>query len=252
MCVREISELAAEAMETLRRIERHAPRVHCLTNTVAQPITANALLAVGAVPSLTADTEEMPEMIRSADALLINLGTPAADSVAIHSLAAGTARTAGLPWVLDPVMADRSAARLARAHALLDLGPTAVRCNAGEAEVLRDRIDRARILAVTGATDSVRQGERTARITAGHPLATRVTATGCALSALTAAAIAARRDDPFAAMLHALAIFGAANAVAASKAAGTGSFAVALLDALSALGETDIAERIEALETEVP
>ena len=46
-------ELADVAADILARIRARAPRVHCITNTVAQQYTANMLLAAGVVPSMT-------------------------------------------------------------------------------------------------------------------------------------------------------------------------------------------------------
>lgn len=47
-----------------------------LTNSVVQPLTANLLLAIGAVPAMLNDAEEVVDMLRSGTgALLVNLGT---------------------------------------------------------------------------------------------------------------------------------------------------------------------------------
>ena len=46
-----------------------------MTNSVAQNFTANMLLAVGAVPSMTVAPEEIAEFVKRSDALLVNLGT---------------------------------------------------------------------------------------------------------------------------------------------------------------------------------
>ena len=52
-------ELADIAADVLARIRERAPRVHCITNTVAQQYTANMLLAAGAVPT-TLPGESVP------------------------------------------------------------------------------------------------------------------------------------------------------------------------------------------------
>src|SRR3974377_1730712 len=67
--------LVDAAVQLLPRLRARAPRVHCITNTVAQPITANVMLAVGAIPSLTTSEAEIGAFVRSADAVLVNLGT---------------------------------------------------------------------------------------------------------------------------------------------------------------------------------
>ena len=48
--------------------------------------------------------------------------------------------------------------------------------------------------ALTGETDLVTDGERVCRIANGHPLMARVTAMGCAGSALVAAVLAVEPD----------------------------------------------------------
>ena len=52
----ELPQIAAALLERLRA---RSPRVHCITNAVAQNFTANALLAIGAVPSMTLSPEEI-------------------------------------------------------------------------------------------------------------------------------------------------------------------------------------------------
>jgi hydroxyethylthiazole kinase len=61
--------------QVLERLRRSAPRVQCLTNTVAQAITVNCLHALGVRASMATHRDEIVAMSRSADALLVNLGT---------------------------------------------------------------------------------------------------------------------------------------------------------------------------------
>ena len=68
-------ELAGQATALLSRLRAKSPRVHCITNSVAQNFTANALLALGAVPSMTLSGEEIGAFVARSDALLVNLGT---------------------------------------------------------------------------------------------------------------------------------------------------------------------------------
>src|ERR1700710_2614750 len=69
------TELPAITAEILERIRGRRPRVHCITNAVAQNFTANMLLAAGAVPSMTIALKEVKAFAARADALLVNLGT---------------------------------------------------------------------------------------------------------------------------------------------------------------------------------
>ena len=86
------------------------PRVHCITNAVAQTFTANVLLAAGAVPSMTIAPDEVAAFAGRADALLVNLGTFDAERQKASLVAVAAANKARKPWVLDPVFIDRSRA----------------------------------------------------------------------------------------------------------------------------------------------
>jgi len=116
-------DLPLMAADMLARIRARRPRVHCITNSVAQNFTANMLLAAGAVPSMTTDPAEIREFVTSADALLVNLGT--LDAVRQAAIKAALEEAQGhMPWVLDPVFVDRA---LSRATFALELAPRSSR-----------------------------------------------------------------------------------------------------------------------------
>ena len=68
------SELPDITAEIAERLRQRRPRVHCITNPVAQAFTANVLLAAGAIPSMTVSPKEVVPFVRRCDALLVNLG----------------------------------------------------------------------------------------------------------------------------------------------------------------------------------
>ncbi len=125
-------ELPAIAADILERLRQRRPRVHCITNAVAQNFTANVLLAAGAVPSMTIAQKEVRAFAARADALLINLGTFDPERQKASLAAIGVANKAGIPWVLDPVFIDRSPPRAAFAKKLVALKPRALRLNLAE------------------------------------------------------------------------------------------------------------------------
>ncbi len=239
------SELPVIAADLLGRLRIQAPRVHCITNSVAQAITANTLLAVGAVPSMTIARDEVGAFVERAGALLVNLGTLDAERRATSEAAIETAQRTKIPWVLDPVFIDRSPPRAAYAKALLARKPAAIRLNrseflalsgtGGEPEAVANfaRTHGAAV-GLTGATDVISDGERLVAIGNGDPLMQKVTALGCAESALVAACLAVERDA-WRACAAALLIFGIAGELAGRRARGPGSFAVEILDALHGL-----------------
>ncbi|HZQ11263.1 MAG TPA: hydroxyethylthiazole kinase [Pseudolabrys sp.] len=237
--------MAQTACAVLDRLRGQAPRVHCITNTVAQNFTANALLALGCVPSMTLSPEEIAGFVAGSDALLVNLGTFDAERRQATELAVQAARAAALPWVLDPVFVERSLPRAGFARALIQRGPRAVRLNRAEfvtlagadptpGELAAFARGGKTVVGLSGETDIVADGERLARIANGHPLMARVTAMGCAASAVTAACLAAERDA-FMAAAAAMLIVGVAGEIAGEQARGPGSFATAMIDALYGL-----------------
>src|SRR3954462_8326901 len=170
------SELPAITADIIERIRAKRPRVHCITNAVAQNFTANMLLAAGAVPSMTIAQKEVRAFAARADALLVNLGTFDPERQKASLAAIAVANRQGIPWVLDPVFVDRSKPRAAFAKALLAKKPRAMRLNAAEFAALagkdEDGINDAalarfaktkrRVFGPTGAQDFTRGGERLA------------------------------------------------------------------------------------------
>lgn len=256
--------LARDSQALYAAVRRDAPLVQCLTNFVSMNIAANVLLAMGASPAMVHATDEAPEFARLAGAVVINIGTLSAPWLESMLLTAAAANEAGIPWVLDPVAHHATAFRRRAVQQLLDLRPAIIRGNASEiialaggqstgkgvdardavaqAEQSADMIAQARgtVVAVTGETDYVTDGKRAVRITGGSALMPRVTATGCALTALVGAFAAVSKNDqskhdPFTAAVAALSCFGIAGQRAGALAEGPGSFAWRFLDALAAL-----------------
>ncbi len=238
-------EFADIAADVLARIRERAPRVHCITNAVAQQYTANMLLAAGAVPSMTIAAEEIADFVAGADALLVNLGTFDAERRSAIEVALGVQKERNMPWVLDPVFIERSPARANFARALIGRNPTIVRLNHAEFAVLAgggvDGAAPARfaaaartIVALTGERDVVTDGARSAQVANGDALMGLVTGMGCAGSALICAALAVERDSWLAAVT-ALVALGVAGEVAAQSARGPGRFASWIIDALHSL-----------------
>jgi hydroxyethylthiazole kinase len=247
------AELADITADIFTRIRDRAPRVHCITNSVAQQYTANMLLAAGAVPSMTISPEEIGAFVGGADALLVNLGTFDIERKSAIDVALGAA--AGKPWLLDPVFVERSPARAQFARELVKRKPKVVRLNPAEFSGLtgddrsgdapaRFAKTHATIVALTGGVDVVTDGERRVTIANGDPLMGLVTAMGCAGSALICAALAVE-NDAWLATLAVLSTLGVAGEVAALNAGGPGSFAAAIIDALYGLDRVALRKRLK-------
>jgi hydroxyethylthiazole kinase len=245
--------IRSTAVDVLGRLRARRPRVHCITNAVAQAFTANLLLAAGAIPSMTISPEEVADFVIGADALLVNLGTLEDSRRAAIGIAVDTANEKNVPWLIDPVFIDRSPTRAVFAQALIRLRPYAVRLNCDEftaiagAEGTIEAIshfscDSGTVIALTGEVDAIADGKRTVRIANGHPWMSKITAMGCASSAVVAACLAVE-SDPWLAVAAGQVIVGVAGEVAAEHARGPGSLAVAILDALNDLDRATLLAR---------
>jgi hydroxyethylthiazole kinase len=246
------SPVVERAASLVDGIRAKNPRIHCITNTVAQAYTANMLLAAGATPSVTTSPEEIAGFVGGADNLLVNLGTLDAERREGIGLALDVAAAKNLSWVLDPVFVDRSPLRLAFARGLIARGPAVIRLNAAELAALSGAeatAETARafarasgsVVALTGEADIVTDGARLVRLRNGDPLMGKVTAMGCAGSAFVAAALACEGDRWLAAAA-AMTVFGVAGEVAAKGVQGPGSLAVAILDTLHAISPENVAQ----------
>jgi hydroxyethylthiazole kinase len=248
------------AGESLRRLRDTRPLVHQITNYVVMNETANATLALGALPVMAHAREEVEEMVRLAGALVLNIGTLSAPWIEAMLQAGWAANEAGVPVVLDPVGAGATGFRTETAKRILEEVDVAVlRGNAGEVatlvgvdaevrgvesvgaggdpgELAREAATRLGVVAsVTGPTDHVSDGETVVPIRNGHPLLASITGTGCMSTAITGCFLAVERDRPLDAAVAALVAFGVAGEDAARDAKGPGSFHVALYDCLAAL-----------------
>jgi hydroxyethylthiazole kinase len=251
------NDLATITADVLARVRVRAPRVHCITNAVAQAFTANVLLAVGAIPSMTIAADEVAAFTAGANALLVNLGTFDAERREAVEIAIEVATEEGLPWVLDPVFVNRSEPRAAYARTLAARKPGAIRLNRAEFKAVAGfepeaepdgaalsayALDCLSVIGLTGPVDVVTDGARTITIENGDPLMASVTAMGCAGSGLLAACLAVENDS-FLATAAALLALGVAGEVASMTAHGPGSFAAGILDALHGLKRDVLIQR---------
>jgi hydroxyethylthiazole kinase len=258
---------ALDLWTPLARLREIAPLVHNITNFVVMNNTADALLAIGASPAMVHAVEEVEEFTAISRALVINIGTLAPRWVEAMRLAAGRARTDGIPWVLDPVGVGATGYRTSIGAELAGLRPTVIRGNASEIMVLAGSIGTAgkgvdsahatetallpalalarasgSLVAMTGAIDYVTDGERVVAIHNGHPMMARVTGLGCTATAIVGAFVGSN-EDPFVATVAALAVLGVAGELAAEQSPGPGSLQVQMLDALYRLDQATLRDR---------
>lgn len=209
--------------EMLNQVRCSVPLIHNITNYVTVNDCANIVLACGGSPIMADDIEEVEEITSICSGLNINIGTLNGRTIPAMLLAGKKANELGHPVVLDPVGAGASLLRTNTALKLLDEVKFAViRGNISEIKTLAlgsgstkgvdanvadsvtdENLDQAvtfaknfakktgAVIAITGAIDIVADDKKAYCIRNGHANMSKITGTGCQLSAMTAAYIAA-------------------------------------------------------------
>ena len=253
--------------EYLERVRETSPLIHNITNYVTVNDCANILLACGGSPIMADDPEEAEEITSICTGLNINIGTLNRHTIPAMFLSGKKANSCGHPALLDPVGAGASALRtktamdlLAEVHfdvvrgniseikALAGEGSAArgVDANAVDA-VTEENLDQAvalvrcfasekhTVAAVSGAIDLVSDGKSTYVIRNGHPVMSRITGSGCMLSAMTAAYIAANPEHVLEAAAASFCAMGLCGEIARKRMKpedGNSSFRNYLIDAV--------------------
>lgn len=265
-----------EMQQTIEAVREKCPLVHCMTNYVTVNDVANALLAIGGSPIMADAIEETADITGISQALVINIGTLNTRTVTSMLASAARANRLQIPVVFDPVGAGASAFRNITSKTIMDqVSVNVVRGNisevsflagldantrgvdAAQADAANDPATVARSLAarshcavaVTGPVDAISDGTRSVLLFNGTPLLKKVTGTGCMTSALVGACIGAGAD-PLLAAATGVAAMGIAGDIAAETAGatGTGTFHIALIDALSAIDADVMAKRVKVEE----
>ncbi len=257
---------APEFASCLEAVRSTVPLVHCITNYVTVHDVANVVIACGGSPIMSDEPQDVEDITSICNALDLNIGTLNARSIEGMDLAAARARELGHPIVLDPVGAGASRLRTRTAAHLLESYPVAcVRGNMSEAKALAEGASTTRgvdvapgdavtpgnldemvafvrrfsaacgsIVAVSGAIDLVSDAGRTYVVSNGHRLMGGITGSGCMLTAVVAAYLAANPDRQLEAAAAAFAMFGLAGELAAERAerdgAGNATYSNYLID----------------------
>ena len=251
----------------LENVRNTVPLIHNITNYVTVNDVANVLLACGASPIMADDEGEVEEITAICSGLNINIGTLNSRTIPSMLKAGKAAQALNHPVVLDPVGAGASTLRTETARRLIrEIRFTVVRGNMSEIKTLaagsgntrgvdasvedvvtEDNLESAiafvkdlsardgAIVAVTGAIDLVADAERCYVIRNGRPEMGKVTGTGCQLSALTAAYVAANPGNCLEAAAAAVCLMGLAGEIGFSRMApgdGNAAYGSRIIDAI--------------------
>ena len=235
----------------LSKIREQNPLIHNITNIVAANFSANGLLALGASPLMSANIEEMIELPKISQALVINIGTVIGQERDAMLLAGKTANSIGIPVVLDPVGVGATRYRQETVRQLLaEVKFALIRGNAGELAAIAGADWQAKgydcTVLISGEVDIISDGQQTATVRNGTSLFPKVTASGCLLSAVCAAFLAVDEGKHFSATIEACAAYTIAGEIAAKNlTTQVGQFQIRLLDELSALTPNVIEQNAE-------
>lgn len=263
----------------LKRVAEQGPLIHTITNSITSNDCANIILACGAYPTMAESEEEAAEISAAADALVLNLGNPTPARVRAMLLAGKAANQKGIPVILDPVGIGASQFRTQAVQAILEaVRVSVIRGNASEIRALSGCggsrgvdaakgdaitldtlsywIDVAKRLAnhlnavvlMSGQMDVIVEATTACAVRNGHPMMSKVTGTGCMLSALTGAYCAGNHQAVFDAAVAASGVMGLCGEQAYRRVqlenTGTASFRIALIDAVSRMNQTTLEEGI--------
>lgn len=229
----------------LENVRAKSPLVHNITNYVTVNDVANVLLAAGGSPIMSDDADDVEDIASICGGLNINIGTLNKNTIPSMFLAGKKANALGHIVLLDPVGAGASRLRTDTANRLMqEVRFDAVRGNISEIKTLctgsgstkgvdADAVDAVTeanlddgvqlvktfaaqtgcIIAVTGAIDLVSDGERCWCIRNGRAEMSRITGTGCQLSALMTAFLVANPDRKLDAAAAAVCMMGLAGEI---------------------------------------
>ncbi len=271
--------------EALAAVREKKPLTHVITHQIASNDTANAILALGARPIMAEHPDEMEDIVTAAKALGVSLGNINEGRLRAIRNAGETACGCRKPNIIDCVGVAVSRLRMDFALTYIaDYQPAVVKGNAsellalvgcdshaigvdageeealyrclaegdtasGEVAALQSfaRANRT-VLVITGETDAVFDGKNVALVSNGVPLLGKITGSGCMLTGVVAAFLAAG-IEPMAAAIVGLTVFGAAGEHAAEQAGSNhpGTFHSLLFDALAEITPENVRPKVKMI-----
>lgn len=264
-----------------KNLKEKTPLVHSITNYVTVNDCANIILAVGGSPIMADSGIEVEEITSICNALVINIGTLNERSIDSMIKAGKKSIQIGNPTLLDPVGVGASKLRLETTLKLLQEIPfSVISGNASEIKTIykesgktkgvdaneEDKVEEENldemvkmckdlskrtgaIISLTGAIDIVASSEKANILYNGNSLMSKVTGTGCMLSAVIGAYCGGNKDDLFNAITLAVGHMGLAGEIAFKKLkqvnGGTSSYKMFLIDAISQINYEILKEGVK-------
>lgn len=229
----------------LENVRKKKPLICNITNYVTVNDVANILLASGGSPIMTDEPEDLTDIVTICGGLNINIGTLNKRTIEGMHRAGETAVRTGIPVLLDPVGAGAGRLRTETALDIMEkYRPAVIRGNVSEIKALAmgsgstkgvdadaaDAVTEANldymvsfakglagktgaVTVITGAIDLVADSGRCYVIRNGRPEMSGITGTGCMLSGMMTAYIAANRENITEAAAAAVCLMGIAGEI---------------------------------------
>lgn len=267
-----MSSIKDEVIVALSNLREEKPLVHCITNYITANDCANIILAIGGSPTMADAIEDVDDLACQASSLVLNIGSINYELIDTMIEAGRAANRNGIPVVLDPVGAHSTSFRKSVVLKLLKkIKVSAIRGNLAEIKTLCgmksissgvDSVEEENdeetkqiiktlakkyktVVAISGATDYVSDGERLVSITNGNKMMTRITGTGCMSTALIGTYLGSY-DDYFIGTVAAVTTMGIIGEIALDRlneGEGSGTYRVKMIDAVYNLKASQIQER---------
>lgn len=267
-------EFVRQIGDSLKSIRRKKPLIHHITNYVTVNDCANITLAIGASPIMADDIGEVAAITSISSALVLNIGTLNERTIESMLAAGKRANEMKNPVIFDPVGAGASELRnKATKRILHEVRISVLRGNMSEMRFIAGLNSSTKgvdasdadmqggleigrsiaetvaknygcIVAITGATDFLSDGRRTMLLGNGTKLLSNVTGTGCMCTSLVGSFCGAS-ENYLVATAGGVLCMGIAGEIAEEKAGetGSGSFHIAIIDAISNMTAATIEEK---------
>ncbi len=230
-------------------VKEKTPLIHNITNYVTVNDVANALLALGGSPIMSDEPDDVADITSICGGVNINIGTLNKRSIEAMFISGKKSKELGHIVLLDPVGAGASKLRTETALKIMnEIKPDVIRGNISEVKTLalgsgttkgvdadvadivtEDNLDSmiefakefskktGAVIAITGAIDLVADSDQCYIIRNGSPIMSRITGTGCMLSALATAYAVANPDNITEAVAASVCLMGLAGEIGVSK-----------------------------------
>lgn len=270
--INNVEDIKENLKNSLENVRKNNPLTHCITNSVTINDCANAVLAIGGSPIMAEDEEEMEEVVKIADVLVINIGKLSKEQIKAMNVSATHATKTNTPIVLDPVGAGISKLRNNTIEYIIENNNiTAIRGNISEIKAIaniigllntesaakgvdvseddiisRDNLEingtlvkelakkLDTIIIASGPLDIISNGETTVVLDNGDEMMPLITGSGCMLTSIVGSCVSV--NDPFEGSILASIAMSLAGEKARKQVdendLGTGSFRTFLIDYL--------------------